>query len=120
MPWCRLYEAADGWIVVCAVTREQQAALCAALDIAEVSEKTIADAIATLDVEDVRVRFAAHAVPAAISLHPCAVPGDEHVRLRELLTTVRHGAIGRVVQVGVPLHLSTDAPAVKGPAPTLT
>jgi hypothetical protein len=37
---------------------------------------------------------------------------------RELLRHYRHPAAGRFVQVGIPLSLSVDAPAVKGPAPT--
>ena len=57
-------------------------------------------------------------VPAAVSLHPSAVPDDPQVVARELLRRYRHPAAGRFVQVGIPLSLSVDAPAVKGPAPT--
>ncbi len=45
------------------------------------------------------------------------MPDDAQVRDRSLLTTLRHAVAGRFVQVGIPLHLSVDVPAVKGPAP---
>ena len=60
----------------------------------------------------------AEGVPAALSVHPSAVPDDPQVVARELLRHYRHPAAGRFVQVGIPLSLSVDAPAVKGPAPT--
>jgi crotonobetainyl-CoA:carnitine CoA-transferase CaiB-like acyl-CoA transferase len=60
----------------------------------------------------------AEGVPAALSMHPTAVPDDPQVVTRELLRHYRHPAAGRFVQVGIPLSLSVDAPAVKGPAPT--
>jgi crotonobetainyl-CoA:carnitine CoA-transferase CaiB-like acyl-CoA transferase len=53
-----------------------------------------------------------------VSVHPSAVPDDPQVVARELLRRYRHPAAGRFVQVGLPLSLSVDAPAVKGPAPT--
>jgi len=53
-----------------------------------------------------------------VSVHPCAVPDDEQVIGRSLLATVRHPVAGSFVQVGIPLHLSVDVPAVRGPAPT--
>jgi len=56
-------------------------------------------------------------VPAAASVHPSAVPDDEQVRGRDILVEVRHPVAGRLSQVGIPLHLSVDVPAVKGPAP---
>ena len=70
-----------------------------------------------MPVEDALARLAAHGVPAARSVHPSAVPDDPQVRERGLLATVRHPVAGRFVQVGVPLQLSVDTPAVKGPAP---
>jgi hypothetical protein len=37
---------------------------------------------------------------------------------RGLLCHYEHPAAGRFVQVGIPLSLSVDTPAVRGPAPT--
>jgi crotonobetainyl-CoA:carnitine CoA-transferase CaiB-like acyl-CoA transferase len=105
-PGRHLYEAADGWLAVFATTPEQEVA---------VGEPA---AIATMTVDEGLARLAAFGVPAAASVHPRAVPDDEQVRARSLLVTTRHRVAGRVVQVGVPIHLSADPPAVKGPAPT--
>jgi crotonobetainyl-CoA:carnitine CoA-transferase CaiB-like acyl-CoA transferase len=54
-------------------------------------------------------------VPAARSMHPSRVADDPQVT--RALTTVHHPWKGRFVQVAPPLHLSSDAPAVSGPAP---
>ncbi|MGO9876853.1 MAG: CaiB/BaiF CoA transferase family protein [Acidimicrobiia bacterium] len=112
-----LYEAADGWLVICAVTPDQLVATGVALGVADVSIPAISRVVGTMTVADACARLDAHRVPAARSVHPCAVPDDEQVLGRALLATVRHPVAGRVVQVGIPLHLSVDAPAVKGPAP---
>jgi len=117
-PGLRLYEAADGWIVVCAVTPEQLAAVGVAFGLAEVSAPDIARAVGAMRTAEACARLAAHQVPAAVSVHPCAVPDDEQVIGRSLLATVRHPVAGSFVQVGIPLHLSVDVPAVRGPAPT--
>ena len=76
------------------------------------------EAAATLTAEEMVAQLLAEGVPAARSLHPSAVPDDPQVVARELLRRYRHPAAGRFVQVGIPLSLSVDAPAVKGPAPT--
>ena len=78
----------------------------------------VADAISLLTVEAVLSALRRQGVPAALSVHPSAVPDDPQVVARELLRRYRHPAAGRFVQVGLPLSLSVDAPAVKGPAPT--
>ena len=78
----------------------------------------VADAVGLLDVASVLAALHAEGVPAAVSVHPSAVPDDPQVVARELLRRYRHPAAGRFVQVGLPLSLSVDAPAVKGPAPT--
>ena len=57
-------------------------------------------------------------MPVAVSIHPKAVLDDPQVQHRNLLTTVRHSVAGPFVQVGIPLRLSVDVPAVKGPAPS--
>ena len=57
-------------------------------------------------------------VPVAASVHPNAVLDDKEVQGRDLLITVRHPAAGPYVQVGIPLQLSVDRLAVKGPAPS--
>jgi crotonobetainyl-CoA:carnitine CoA-transferase CaiB-like acyl-CoA transferase len=116
-PGRHLYQGTDGWLVLCAVTPEQVNAIGVALGIAEVSVSAIERAVGTMTVADACGRLGAHQVPAAVSVHPCAVPDDEQVRSRELLATVGHPVSGPVVQVGIPLHLSVDVPAVRGPAP---
>ncbi len=53
------------------------------------------------------------------SVHHSVVPDDPQVMARgSVCVHYRHPAAGRFVQVGIPLHLSVDVPAVKGPAPT--
>ena len=74
--------------------------------------------IGLLTVESALSALRSEGVPAAVSVHPSAVPDDPQVVARELLRRYRHPAAGRFVQVGLPLSLSVDAPAVKGPAPT--
>ena len=78
----------------------------------------VADAVGLLTVEAALAALRSEGVPAAVSVHPSAVPDDPQVVARELLRRYRHPAAGRFVQVGLPLSLSVDAPAVKGPAPT--
>ena len=75
-------------------------------------------AVGVLTAEEVLSALRSEGVPAALSVHPSAVPDDPQVVARELLRRYRHPAAGRFVQVGIPLSLSVDAPAVKGPAPT--
>jgi crotonobetainyl-CoA:carnitine CoA-transferase CaiB-like acyl-CoA transferase len=116
-PWCHLYRAVDGWLVVCAVTPEQQAGLRDAFGVTELSVDAVAEAARGMTVEAARWQLRAHQVPVAVSVHPSAVPDDEQVRDRELLVNVRHPRAGHWVQVGVPLQLSVDAPAIKGEAP---
>jgi formyl-CoA transferase len=116
-PWCHLYEATDGWLVLCAVTLEQQVAVAAAFGLDEVSIPAVAQAIGAMTLEQVSLHLTAHGVPAAVSAHPNAIADDEQVRHRNLLAIVRHPVAGPFVQVGIPLRLSVDAPAIKGPAP---
>ena len=53
-------------------------------------------------------------VPAAVSVHPSAVPDDPQVVARELLRRYRHPAAGRFVQVGLPLSLSVGRAGGQG------
>jgi crotonobetainyl-CoA:carnitine CoA-transferase CaiB-like acyl-CoA transferase len=85
---------------------------------AVVGADEVAEAGGTMTVEEVLARLRDSGVPAAMSLHHSAVPDDPQVVARGLLRQYRHPAAGRFVQVGIPLSLSVDAPAVKGPAPT--
>ena len=117
-PWCRLYEAKDGWLVICAVTDEQRGALVRALAVDALSAESAAHAVAELTVAGAEARLRAEGVPVAVSLHPSAVPDDDQVRDQRLLADVSHPASGHWVQVGVPVRLSHDMPAIKGPAPT--
>jgi crotonobetainyl-CoA:carnitine CoA-transferase CaiB-like acyl-CoA transferase len=117
-PACRLYEAADGWIVVCAVTDHQRGALLDALELTACSVPALSSAIASLTVDAVCSRLLSRGVPVARSVHPNAVLDDKEVVSRDVLITVRHPAAGPYVQVGIPLQLSEDQPAVKGPAPS--
>jgi len=116
-PYCRLYEASDGWVVVCAVTPTHREALGAALGLDEISAENLQRAIGGLTAAEVCARLDESGVPAAVSVHPSAVPDDPQVVARDLLATVGHPVAGRFVQVGIPLRLSVDPPAVKGPAP---
>ena len=83
-----------------------------------ISEESVAEAIGSLTRDEALARLSEAGVPAAPSVHPSAVPDDPQVVARGLLRHYRHPAAGRFVQVGVPLSLSVDTPAVKGPAPT--
>jgi crotonobetainyl-CoA:carnitine CoA-transferase CaiB-like acyl-CoA transferase len=116
-PGRHLYEAVDGWLAVCAVTSDQLAAIGVAFGIAETSVPAIDQRVRTMTVAAACAQLRAQQVPAAPSVHPSAVPDDEQVRDQALLATVRHPVAGRVVQVGIPVHLSVDVPAVRGPAP---
>jgi len=118
-PWCRLYRAKDGWVTVCCATDGQRVALARALTgTGSSSVEGLAEAVGSLPAEEVLSRLRAEGVPAAPSVHPSAVPDDPQVVARDLLRHYRHPAAGRFVQVGIPLSLSVDAPAVKCPAPT--
>jgi crotonobetainyl-CoA:carnitine CoA-transferase CaiB-like acyl-CoA transferase len=117
----RLYRAKDGWVVVCCVSESHLARL---RDVfgdgpgGAVSEEVVAEAVGSLTRDEVLARLTEAGVPAAPSVHPSAVPDDPQVVARGLLRRYRHPAAGQFVQVGVPLSLSVDPPAVKGPAPT--
>jgi crotonobetainyl-CoA:carnitine CoA-transferase CaiB-like acyl-CoA transferase len=117
-----LYRAKDGWVTVCCATDAQRAALGPAVGTGggedPVTVEDLAVAVGVLTAEEVLSSLRAVGVPAALSVHPSAVPDDPQVVARELLRRYRHPAAGRFVQVGLPLSLSVDAPAVKGPAPT--
>jgi crotonobetainyl-CoA:carnitine CoA-transferase CaiB-like acyl-CoA transferase len=116
---CRLYRATDGWVTVCCVTEAQRTALGRALMWSGSSSvEGLAETVGSLTAHEVLSRLRAGGVPAALSVHPSAVPDDPQVVARDLLRQYRHPAAGRFVQVGIPLSLSVDAPAVKGPAPT--
>ena len=78
----------------------------------------LAEVAGLLAAEEMLSLLRSAGVPAALSVHPSAVPDDPQVVARDLLRHYRHPAAGRFVQVGIPLSLSVDAPAVKGPAPT--
>jgi crotonobetainyl-CoA:carnitine CoA-transferase CaiB-like acyl-CoA transferase len=129
--WFHLYRAEDGWVTVCCVTDAHRAGLLRALNLVGQGDiegggdggaaplvQEVADAIALLTVDATLSALRCEGVPAAVSVHPSAVPDDPQVVARELLRHYRHPAAGRFVQVGLPLSLSVDAPAVKGPAPT--
>jgi crotonobetainyl-CoA:carnitine CoA-transferase CaiB-like acyl-CoA transferase len=116
-PWCHLYQAADGWLVLCAMTPEQQAAVVTALELDDLSVPAIERAIRARTLADGRHLLTSLGVPTAVSVHPNAIADDEQVRSRNLLATVRHPVAGPFVQVGLPLSLSVDAPAIKSPAP---
>jgi crotonobetainyl-CoA:carnitine CoA-transferase CaiB-like acyl-CoA transferase len=116
-----LYRAADGWVTVCCATHSHLNGLSHALGVQRENSLTtdvVGRAIGALQVNDVLRLLHADGVPAARSVHHSAVPDDAQVIARDLLRRYRHPAAGRFVQVGIPLRLSVDAPAVKGPAPT--
>ncbi|HEY5383863.1 MAG TPA: CoA transferase, partial [Acidimicrobiales bacterium] len=128
--WFHLYRAEDGWVTVCCVTDAHRTGLQRALSLVGQGDiddggdggaaplvQEVADAIGLLTVSAALAALRCEGVPAAVSVHPSAVPDDPQVVARELLRRYRHPAAGRFVQVGLPLSLSVDAPAVKGPAP---
>jgi crotonobetainyl-CoA:carnitine CoA-transferase CaiB-like acyl-CoA transferase len=114
----RLYRAKDGWVTVYCVTEAQLVELGAAVGAAAPTAPAVADAMEVLTTAEVLARLQEAGVPAAPSLHHSAVPDDPQVVARDLLCHYEHPAAGRFVQVGIPLSLSVDAPAVRGPAPT--
>ncbi len=116
-PGCHLYKGTDGWLAVFAASPDPEASLGAALGLVDISVAEVALAIGAMTVAAARARLAAHGVPAAVSVHPSAVPDDAQVRAGDILVGVRHSFAGRLVQVGIPLRLSVDVPAVLGPAP---
>ncbi len=115
-----VYRAVDGWVAVCCVTDAHRAGLARVSGSGGVplSESAVAGAIGGLTSSEALARLRDAGVPAAPSVHPSAVPDDRHVMARGLLRHYQHPAAGRFVQVGIPLTLSEDTPAVKGPAPT--
>jgi crotonobetainyl-CoA:carnitine CoA-transferase CaiB-like acyl-CoA transferase len=116
----RLYQAADGWVTVCCASGAQLDGLrrmCGA-EREELTADRVSSLFGSLPVDEVLARLRAEGVPAARSVHHSVVPDDPQVVARELLRRYRHPAAGRFVQVGLPLSLSVDEPAVKGPAPT--
>ncbi len=117
----RLYRAADGWVTVCCATGSQSDGLrrfCGVGGADELTAERVAGVVGSLTVADALSRLRVEGVPAAHSVHHSVVPDDPQVEARELLRHYRHPAAGRFVQVGIPLSLSVDEPAVKGPAPT--
>jgi len=115
---CHLYAASDGWIAICAVTLAQQSALGHAFGLDALSDPDVAPMVASMTADAACALLGSYGVPATASVHPNAVLDDKEVRSRDLLITVRHPTAGPYVQVGIPLQLSTDHPAVKGPAPS--
>ncbi len=89
-----------------------------ALELTELSVQAVSPVIRALTVDAACSLLLSRDVPAAVSVHPNAVLDDQEVQGRDLLITVRHPAAGPYVQVGIPLQLSVDRPAVKGPAPS--
>jgi crotonobetainyl-CoA:carnitine CoA-transferase CaiB-like acyl-CoA transferase len=114
----RLYRAKDGWVTVCCVTQAHLAQLGTAVGAASRTMPDVAAAVEVLTTEEALTRLQEAGVPAAPSVHHSVVPDDPQVVARDLLCHYEHPAAGRFVQVGIPLSLSVDAPAVRGPAPT--
>ena len=115
-----LYRSVDGWVAVCCVTDAHRAGLgkVSGSDTSPLTESVVAEAIGGLTSSEALARLREAGVPASPSVHPSAIPDDPHVMARGLLRHYAHPAAGRFVQVGIPLTLSEDTPAVKGPAPT--
>ena len=114
----RLYRTKDGWVTVCCVTDAQVAELATAAGATAVTVPLVAAAFEVLTTEELLARLREAGVPTAQSVHHGAVPDDPQVMDRGLLCHYEHPAAGRFVQVGIPLSLSVDTPAVRGPAPT--
>jgi crotonobetainyl-CoA:carnitine CoA-transferase CaiB-like acyl-CoA transferase len=118
----RLYRTKDGWVTVFCATDAQVRRLGVVTGAhTAADDDRPADVVATFEVlttDDVLSRLHQAGVPAAPSVHHSAVPDDPQVVARGLLCHYEHPAAGRFVQVGIPLSLSVDTPAVRGPAPT--
>jgi crotonobetainyl-CoA:carnitine CoA-transferase CaiB-like acyl-CoA transferase len=114
----RLYRTKDGWVTVFCATNAQVAQLAAVPGAAGADERSVVAALEVLTTDDALIRLREAGVPAAPSVHHSAVPDDPQVVARGLLCHYEHPAAGRFVQVGIPLSLSVDTPAVRGPAPT--
>ncbi len=119
-----LYRATDGWVTVCCATASHLDGLARAVGLgddaggAALTVDAVGAAVGAFRADEVLERLHAEGVPAAPSVHHSIVPDDPQVVALALLRHYRHPAAGRFVQVGIPLRLSVDAPAVKGPAPT--
>ncbi len=121
----RCYRVKDGWVVVCCVSESHLARFRDAFGgggagsgSEDPTLEAMEEAVGVLTTVEVLTRLREAGVPAAPSVHHSVVPDDPQVVARGLLRHYRHPAAGRFVQVGVPLWLSVDTPAVKGPAPT--
>ncbi len=113
-----VYRAKDGWVAMCCVTGAHLEGLGRVFDSTSWTTSAVAGSVGELTTDEVLGRLRSAGVPATVSVHPSAVPEDPQVVARGLLRQYRHPAAGRFVQVGIPLTLSVDTPAVKGPAPT--
>jgi crotonobetainyl-CoA:carnitine CoA-transferase CaiB-like acyl-CoA transferase len=116
-PGWRLYRVSDGWIVVCAAGTGHRRAMAEALGTDESGSSEIEVLLGSMSHRDALSRLAHKGVPAALSVHPSAVPDDAQVRDGTQLVNVSHPAAGEFVQVGIPLRLSDDVPSIRGPAP---
>ena len=75
----RIYRVVGGWILVLAVSPEQQDALGRALGVGELDQTAVADALAPLSSDDALAMLEAAGVPAAPSVHPQEVASDPQV-----------------------------------------
>ena len=110
---------ADGWVTIFAVSPEHRAALASALAVDPADVRRLEDALRDRSVDDVVAQLTAAGVPAAPSVAPRDVAADAQVVACDLLITLEHPKIGRVVQVGIPYSLSRNRPRVRGAAPVL-
>jgi len=125
-PRYRLYEAADEWVCLAALTDEHRAALASALgvdalpiddDLASLLEewfasRTAADAFAALD---------AHGVPCEIADGDFGVRAHDDPEMQELGLVVKqqHPKLGRFEQFGVTIDFSSTPQHIQGPAPVV-
>ena len=114
-----IYRLADGWVTVFAVSPESRGALAEALGVDRIDVPVLEGALRDRSVDDVVAVLTAAGVPAAPSVGPREVASDPQVVACDLLVTLEHPKIGRVVQVGIPYSLSRNRPRVRGAAPRL-
>ena len=125
-PRYRLYEAADEWVCIAALTDEHRAALASVLgvdplppddDLASLLEewfasRTAADVFAALD---------AHGVPCEIADGDFGVRVHDDPEMQELGLVVKqqHPKLGRFEQFGVTIDFSSTPQHIQGPAPVV-
>ncbi|HEY2332272.1 MAG TPA: CoA transferase [Acidimicrobiales bacterium] len=115
----RIYECADGWIAVAAVTDEAMSALRATLGAGDDADleaafaaRLVADVSASLTMADVQNE------PVRMANEQAFLESELHHRLG-MVVTYQHPIYGRVDQLGSPVSFGGPGPSVDRPVPVL-